>query len=236
MTARRLRILAVLVALTGQAGLAGASEPRLDAALLGELIEDYVRSHADTPITAIEVPRLEPFVPADPGDFDISISTHPGQEMLGWVPLTLAVRSAGRLVHRGVVTVQVETERAVVVSRRSLPAGSVLGPEDLGVELRPASKLPGGWLSDPSQARGKRLRRSLQAGAPILSGHLKHVPDVQRGQRVKLHLRHGALRIDATGRALQDGRVGDWIRVRNLSSRREVHGRLDVDGAVHVEF
>jgi hypothetical protein len=46
----------------------------------------------------------------------------------------------------------------------------------------------------------------------------------------------GSARIEATGEALQEGRAGEVIRVRNLESNRIVHGRVEEGGAVVVEY
>lgn len=51
-----------------------------------------------------------------------------------------------------------------------------------------------------------------------------------------LVLQSGALMIQATGQAKERGATGDWIRVVNLDSKRELTGRVDREGRVHVAF
>jgi len=46
----------------------------------------------------------------------------------------------------------------------------------------------------------------------------------------------GTTRIEATGEAMQEGRAGEMIRVRNLESNRIVHGRVEENGSVVVEY
>ncbi len=62
------------------------------------------------------------------------------------------------------------------------------------------------------------------AGAPKL---------VRRGQPVTLAVRSGTLTITAQGRALADGREGDFVRVVT-SANRTVEGIVEASGAVRV--
>lgn len=230
----------ILLALLLTALPAPAEDPgepqALDEAALGGMIESFVRSRAQGPVRAVAIPRLDGFTLDRVADFDVALSTHPQQAMAGWVPLTVAVSSGGETLRRGVITVRVDSERRVVVTRRSLRRGTILTAADLMVEPRSASELSGASLSELDLAVGKRLRRSLAAGATVSSDHLDLPPAVRRGQRVKLELQHGRLRIEGFGRAQQDGRLGDWIRVRNLTSKREVTGLVAGDGVVRVDL
>ena len=51
---------------------------------------------------------------------------------------------------------------------------------------------------------------------------------------VRLNFRSGALAIEGLGKARQDGRPGDRIRVINLDSRREIVGTVTPSGEVDV--
>ena len=53
---------------------------------------------------------------------------------------------------------------------------------------------------------------------------------------MKLVARIGSAFIEAVGKAQQDGRVGQVIRVRNIDSNRIVHGRVDASGIVLVDY
>lgn len=229
-----------LLALLLAAPPALADEPgrpqALDEAALGGMIESFVRSRAEGPVRAVAIPSLDGFTLDRVTDFDVALSTHPQQTMAGWVPLTVAISSGGETLRRGVVTVRVDSERSALVTRRALRRGTILTAGDLMVEPRSASELSGSSLSELDLAVGKRLRRSLAAGATVSSDHLELPPAVKRGQRVKLELQHGRLRIEGFGRAQQDGRLGEWIRVRNLTSKREVTGLVAGDGVVRVDL
>ncbi len=52
---------------------------------------------------------------------------------------------------------------------------------------------------------------------------------------VRMVVRLGGVQVQATGEALQAGRAGEWIRVRNTNSRAEVRARVVQSGLVEVE-
>jgi len=59
---------------------------------------------------------------------------------------------------------------------------------------------------------------------------------VKLRDRVKLTARVGSSQITATGEALQEGRMGESIRIRNVDSNRTVQGRILGPGVVEVDY
>jgi len=59
---------------------------------------------------------------------------------------------------------------------------------------------------------------------------------IKARDNVKIIARVGTARIEATGEAQQDGKLGEVIRVRNLESSRVIHGRVEARGIVLVEY
>ena len=117
-----------------------------------------------------------------------------------------------------------------VVATRSIPAGSVIGPEDVTLV---DAVLPG-VLTDVSLALGQEARVAIYAGRPVRASDLGPPTLVQRNQLVPLIYRSGGLAITTEGRALARGSVGEVIRAMNLGSRTTVSGRIGADGAVYV--
>jgi flagella basal body P-ring formation protein FlgA len=117
-----------------------------------------------------------------------------------------------------------------VVATRTIPAQSVIGPDD--VTLVDAALH--GALGDVSLAMGKEARVAIYAGKPVRPADLGPPTLVQRNQLVPLIYRSGGLAITTEGRALARGAEGEVIRIMNLGSRTTVSGRIGPDGAVYV--
>lgn len=112
-------------------------------------------------------------------------------------------------------------ERGVLVATRPLRPGTVIGVGDVAVVDRAA---PPGALTDPAQAIGLETKVSVYPGRPISAGALGAPTLVRRNDIVRISFKLGALSIAAEGRALDDGGLGQRVRVMNLDSRQTVFG------------
>jgi flagella basal body P-ring formation protein FlgA len=81
---------------------------------------------------------------------------------------------------------------------------------------------------------GKMSRRTLLPGQAIPIAAVDNPRLVNNGGAVKLVFVDGELSIVTTGSALQDGAVGDLVKVRNDDSGVTVSGVVQPDGAVLV--
>jgi flagella basal body P-ring formation protein FlgA len=61
-------------------------------------------------------------------------------------------------------------------------------------------------------------------------------PAVRRGDVVSLVAEGSGLRVTTRGEVKEEGRPGQVVRVRNLSSEREILGRVVNGSTVRVEF
>lgn len=76
------------------------------------------------------------------------------------------------------------------------------------------------------------------AAAPVrtIAGPVaKVLPAVKPGQKVKMSVTIGELRVTAVGLSLEEGKVGQMIRVRNVDSNKVLSARVSGPGTVDVE-
>ena len=59
---------------------------------------------------------------------------------------------------------------------------------------------------------------------------------VKRGQLVKIVAKKSGIYVETTGRALQNGHIGDIIKVKNVYSRKVIEGKVVDEGKVVVDF
>ncbi len=116
---------------------------------------------------------------------------------------------------------QPATGPAVVTLVRSIARGAMIAEGD--VALRPMSARGGdGIFTDPAAVVGRRARVALGEGQPVLLRQLEPAWLVEKGYPLALTAEAGGLMVSAPAEALEDGQLGDVIRVVNLSSGREV--------------
>lgn len=110
---------------------------------------------------------------------------------------------------------------------RTLPAGTVLQAGDIQV----------GDTSDEGAHAlvGLQTRVTIYEGKAILPSRLIAPMLIARNQLVTLVYEAPQMRIEAEGRALDEGQAGQSVRVMNLSSRTTVSGQVSPDGSVLVK-
>lgn len=127
-----------------------------------------------------------------------------------------------------------QTGPMVVTLARSVAKGAVLGMDDLA--LAPAgARAPDGIFTDPAHVAGRRTRAALGEGRPVLLRQLEPVWLVAEGSPVVLAAQAGGLSVSAPAEALEDGAMGDVVRVTNLSSGREVKAVVTGPNAVTAQ-
>lgn len=146
---------------------------------------------------------------------------------------SIIFRVDNKVVKNMSVRGKVEALASVVIAGQALRKGCILGPEHLSQTVLDISSINDPEL-DQTQLLGKRLRRSLRAGSPIQLSMVESLPVVHRGERVKIVITSGPLRITASGLAHSDGIVNQMIQVQNSSSNKMIHCRVAAPGLVEV--
>ena len=146
---------------------------------------------------------------------------------------TVAVACAGAEPWRLFVPVRVVEEVGVVVARRGLAAGAVLSADDLDVRTLASTSLPLDYLSDPTQAIGLTLKRTLPAGTLLAGAALETPQLIERGALVTLVSGTGTVRVKSEGVALEAARRNGRLRVKTPSGRI-VEGVVEASGEVRV--
>jgi flagella basal body P-ring formation protein FlgA len=161
--------------------------------------------------------------------------------LLGRVNCTCRLLEGRRLILSHAATFHVARRHTVLVAAASLSRGQTLAAGLVREEIR--------YLSTPAdelalgQVEGKPLKMSLVPGEVVT---LRHVA-VEAGEEgpivirprdaVRLTARKGSLQVvirDAE--ALQSGRTGQLIRVKNVQSNRIVTGRVVGPGEVEIQL
>lgn len=117
-----------------------------------------------------------------------------------------------------------------VLATRTLLAGTVIAPGDVSL----SSDAEGGF-DDVAQVTGLQLRVMVYQGRRIDPSSLTAPTLVGRNQIVTITYEKASLHIEAEGRALSAGSVGQVIRVMNNASRVTVSGRVASDGTIVID-
>jgi flagellar basal body P-ring formation protein FlgA len=160
--------------------------------------------------------------------YDSPNGLRPGRNAVG-------VRCDGDKPWKIYVSVKIATLETVVVAARPIARGQLLNPSDLETETRDTSRIHKAYYTDPKSLRGLKARRSIAAGRLLYPNLLQRRQLVKRGASVQILASQGQLQVRMKGKALDNGARGDRVRVRNLSSGREITGEVVASGMIQVQ-
>jgi flagella basal body P-ring formation protein FlgA len=83
---------------------------------------------------------------------------------------------------------------------------------------------------------GKVLKRDVPANTIIAYQMLEDSVAVQRGEVVNIVAENTKLLVLTKGKTIDKGRVGDAVRVKNISSGKEIVGRVTAHNTVAIDF
>ena len=144
----------------------------------------------------------------------------------------IAVLSENKKIGVRQVTFSLVHECHQVVTKDDIPAGGVISPQNIKIEkIQSNDPEPAGW----KPPYGLIAKRPLPAGTVLVPNMLESIePPVilKRNQNVIIRIETPGFLVTAMGIALQDGRAGDYIKVRNMDSQRIILARIKEDGTV----
>ncbi len=122
-----------------------------------------------------------------------------------------------------------QTQRAVAT--REIAAGEVVTSENAKIEAIVSPRKPVGV----ALPLGLKARKTIQSGAVITQAMVitpKPAVLVKRNRTVRVKVVGPTWKITTLGIALQNGRAGETIRVRNIESKRVIFAKIDKHGDV----
>jgi flagella basal body P-ring formation protein FlgA len=113
----------------------------------------------------------------------------------------------------------------VLVSKEVLKRGTVITAEMFSVAEMPAAGMENQIISDAKLLKNMQLVRDLTPNTPLRSYDVKTAVLVKRGQEVQVTAGEGqGFSITMRAEALQDGSLGEQIRLKNVESGRSLFG------------
>ncbi len=91
-------------------------------------------------------------------------------------------------------------------------------------------------VSDPDMLVGMSVQRALSAGEPVRANDIRPPVLVQKNRQVLVTLETQTMILTVQGRALDDGAMGDIIRIQNTESNNVIEAIVTGDARARVEL
>jgi flagella basal body P-ring formation protein FlgA len=123
----------------------------------------------------------------------------------------------------------------VLVSTRHINKADPLDAASFQLQVRDV--LEGGQpVVAGTDIADSQARNSIAAGQVLSWRDVEARPTLRRGEIVEVIAVEGRLRVSTKAMVLEDGRTGDMIAVRNLSSNKDLRARIINERTVEVYF
>jgi len=123
----------------------------------------------------------------------------------------------------------------IPVLRNPLRSGTIIGERDIHTISIKESALRSNIILDARDLIGLTPRTLISSGAPVKINDLEQPQVVSRGSLVTMVFKNGTLTLTTQGKAMENGAVGDLIRVVNAGSNRTVQGLVSGDNEVVLQ-
>jgi flagella basal body P-ring formation protein FlgA len=158
-----------------------------------------------------------------------------GSAVGGKMPVRISAYNNSDLSARFLATAIVDDWKAVPIVRGRLDKGAVIRNEDVQVIRANLATLPQDISLNVGEVVGRRAIRSLGNGEAIRKSDIDLPPVIEKGKVVSMIYSSGGFTAKATGIALQDGREGDKIELKNDRSQKVVKGKILNPSEVSIE-
>lgn len=142
------------------------------------------------------------------------------------IPVYISVYIDGKFYRRATCYYRVLVYDRVLVANRDLPLEHEITPSDVRLEEREIESRADEYITDAAAVKGLVPARVIKEGTPITERMLQHPFVMEAGAAITLLADYNGIQVRAEGVAMQRGRIGKVIRVRNAKSRKVLRGRV----------
>lgn len=139
------------------------------------------------------------------------------------------------LIRKIEIPFKIKIQTEVVVANRDIPPNSAISENDLVTISRDIDDIDQ-IITELHQAVGKLAIRRISKGEVVKKNDLQQVKVIKRGQNVNVEVISGNVKIYTTAIAIQDGGVGDVIRLRREidNTKTTIEGKVVNENLVQI--
>ena len=134
------------------------------------------------------------------------------------------------------VPLQASVWRDIPVAHSTLTRGEDLKDADVTMERADVLINRDAFLNFPTPDDTLQLTESIPAGHPVLNRSVRARPLVLRGQMVEAVFQDGTLGISLMVETLEDGALGQTVRVRKPKTKRELYGKVENEKTIRINL
>lgn len=134
------------------------------------------------------------------------------------------------------VPFKVFTKRKIFMMRHPGKQGDIIRQGDISVKEIHLTGRNSEYPATAEDIIGRVLKRDIAANTVITRQILEDQIALQRGDLINIVLEGRGLLVRTKGKAIDKGRIGDTVRVKNVTSGREITGKIASGSNVVIQF
>ncbi|WP_434357938.1 flagellar basal body P-ring formation chaperone FlgA [Parasalinivibrio latis] len=213
-------LLAFMAVLLSPVRVSAKDKPAMDSRQVKAYITSQVARYAHSVGSHKYRVDVHPFPELSPCSGPLNKELSNPEQPVGRLTLTLSCETPYHWKAR--IKAKVSVMVNMVVASKPLRRDQQITPGDLSLKATDITYVRHGYFTSMSRLSGKAVKRNVQAGH-ILTPRQVEMPEwVKKDNEVIIEARRDTMVAQMKGLALESGTQGDTIRVRNLSSQKEI--------------
>lgn len=132
------------------------------------------------------------------------------------------------------VPIKITVLKTVLVSRNTLIKGKQVKDEDIYETEMDSQKLKLGYFTKKSDLIGLICKHDIAADNPFTPYNIELAKLIHKGEEVTIMATDNNLTVSMAGIALNEGSLGDMVKIKNLSSKRVIEAQVTGEKNVKV--
>jgi len=154
----------------------------------------------------------------------------------GVINVQVTVLVDGKVVGVREVPMRLQFKCRRAIALTDIPAGTVLTTDNVKIEHVLSNRPePANWKLPYGLVARRPIRAETEL-RPSMVGPVQPQVVIKRNESVLIRIDRLGLLVTAVGRALQDGHLGQYIRVQNVDSQRIIIAKVKEDGTVEPVY
>lgn len=148
---------------------------------------------------------------------------------------TLGIRCIEQDTHWTLyVPIRISLSKRVIAAKRALPKGTQITAADIVKVKMDVSHLKQGYFTQKQDVVERVCKHNIPEGTAFNAFNLQSAVLIHKGEQVSIQAVNEMINVSMHGVALNDGALGDMIRVQNLSSKRVIEAQVSGTKQVRV--
>ncbi len=189
-----------------------------------KLNEELRASGASGEFIAVPNSAIESISLPETEDRTFEISDLRYEPLKEYFEATIVAPSKEKPLKRIQVAGEVQKFISLPVLKTTMKNGDIISIGDLDFIDVAVKNLPKDIILDADKIAGMTPRRIVTAGKPVAFNDMQSPRMVGRGETVTLVFKDGGMVVSTKGKSMQDGVMGEMVRVTNITSSKQLAG------------